>query len=935
MELGKAKLMKTGLNALHQAVHPGARRGVCLTPLLLPAAGVGGGGGGGEVRFGDANVIGQFEHVLGLSWAPACGRPPGAPALLAVQHKKHVTVWQLRLGGGGAGAAAAAAAAAAAPERCDTTLLCAQTCELSEPWPLLPQGCVWHPALDVLAVLTRRDASVLFQVRGGGGRRWRRRQLRVRPPGPGGRPARRRRPLRLLDQGRRPAGGGGGRRPALVRVGRRPARACCRAPSAPCSTWAAACAPWRPRPGRRSPWRRSCPWTSCAGSAAGAAVFEAPAQDPPSPHAADGAAAADSSRRSFLETACSSLASSGPVDLTHLLARHRRSDPSPLLHLQRRDAAAAAAAAAAGAGQDSSHLILVTYERKVTTSRRVSIPGILVPDVVAFDPRGATVAVASNACSMVLVYCVAASSAVPSVQQISLQKSERPKGACFLSDRLLLLMVGRQKSCAADNAAFLPSSSASNTDKYALRMVVKDLVHGGGGDGDPAAAAAMVAATAASCASPSSAFFPRAESPARLHQERIRRHSEHAPRDERLGQGIKDLVLPGGGAVGAGGGGGGAAVPRGGAGAGWWRRCASRRPPAAPPWRTLTAAARTPPATPTSLRFDASDNKPPPLSGGHATAAAAPPPAWDKGVAAAARERGLEQLCMAEIRDYAQNGKKAVAAATAGATPYPSALEPPYVNITCQDSRRRREDFPGVPYMSRSKRQAGSAALDALILPGRLLCLRGLVRGKGLHLMESAKRPRLFSRATSQRVEMVVKEQRQLSENVFFDERRPVLLCEGKLRLSALHDLFNLTTVEMSSGTYGRVFVLLLLLLLVLCGPLWIVLVADAGGFVPLTFKPRDELTVRNGRRKSPFLSPGSPETPSPPAPHPRPGLPPAPAPMASSPGPPGPAPMASSPRPARHAGPGPGPLARPPPPPTPPLPPPRLPTRHRWTPPT
>lgn len=42
--------------------------------------------------------------------------------------------------------------------------------------------------------------------------------------------------------------------------------------------------------------------------------------------------------------------------------------------------------------------------------------------------------------------------------------------------------------------------------------------------------------------------------------------------------------------------------------------------------------------------------------------------------------------------------------------------------------------------------------------------------------------------------------QKQLSENVFIDERRPVLLCDGKLCLRALQDLFNLTIVEMLYG---------------------------------------------------------------------------------------------------------------------------------------
>lgn len=45
-----------------------------------------------------------------------------------------------------------------------------------------------------------------------------------------------------------------------------------------------------------------------------------------------------------------------------------------------------------------------------------------------------------------------------------------------------------------------------------------------------------------------------------------------------------------------------------------------------------------------------------------------------------------------------------------------------------------------------------------------------------------------------------VRTQKQLSENVFIDERRPVLLCEGKLCLRSLQELFNLTIVEMMYG---------------------------------------------------------------------------------------------------------------------------------------
>jgi len=40
-----------------------------------------------------------------------------------------------------------------------------------------------------------------------------------------------------------------------------------------------------------------------------------------------------------------------------------------------------------------------------------------------------------------------------------------------------------------------------------------------------------------------------------------------------------------------------------------------------------------------------------------------------------------------------------------------------------------------------------------------------------------------------------------------------------------------------------------------------VVLVADGDGFVPLAFKPKEELTLRNGKRKNTLRTPGSPET--------------------------------------------------------------------------
>ncbi|KAG5846372.1 hypothetical protein ANANG_G00114220 [Anguilla anguilla] len=91
---------------------------------------------------------------------------------------------------------------------------------------------------------------------------------------------------------------------------------------------------------------------------------------------------------------------------------------------------------------------------------------------------------------------------------------------------------------------------------------------------------------------------------------------------------------------------------------------------------------------------------------------------------------------------------------------------------------------------------------------------------------------------------VIVSCQKQVSETVFIEDRRPVLLCEGKLCLRVLQDLFNMQVLEMQHGS------------------LWVVLVPDADGFVPLTFEPKEELTVRNGKRKLP-RSPGDGDTPS------------------------------------------------------------------------
>lgn len=635
MDLGKAKLLRSGLNTLHQAIHPvhgiawTDGKQVCLTSFFFL---------NGEVKFGDTNVIGQFEHVFGLFWGPLCCSD--SPALLAVQHKKHVTVWQLQL---------------SALEQ--NKLLCSQTCEMSEPFPLLSQGCVWHPKLDILAVLTKRDTSVLFSVRVDN----RRTKADVKGSG-------------LIhcacwtkDGTRLVVAIGSALHSYIWNDIQKSLVACSFCPIFDVGGYICAI---EPTGEAQVAVATELPLDKLCGLNAGIA-FDMPAdgeslQDHGSSVLiSEEASHGDSRRRSFSER--SYIPSSGPLDLTHLLARHRRSDPSPLIHLRRRDTMT-------GSGQDSSHLILVTYERKVTTTRKVSIPGILVPDIVAFDPRGSTVAVASNTCNMVLVYCITAS-AMPNIQQISLQTNDRPKGVCFLNDKMLLLMVGRQKS---NDPAFLPSS---NTDKYILRLFAKELIYDGETPITPSPSAHNHESTSNFCAG-------------------IRRHSEHISRDDRERPGIKDLLLPGGGVI----------------------RSPGNR-------RRLVEEVKSAEPSPVASSVDFSDRAPSSASSitvenfdmDHinrmSSLAVASQTSRDSSRASSprlepsdklhmeptlpmpekasglARERALEQLvhnmerlftrfadvqqCLSEMRDYTQNGKKAL-------TVYPNACEPPYVNVTCQ-----------------------------------------------------------------------------------------------------------------------------------------------------------------------------------------------------------------------------------------------------------
>lgn len=437
MELGKAKLLRTGLNALYQAIHPmhgiawTDGKQVVLTALYYQ---------NGELKFGDSSVVGQFEHVHGLYWGPCCSAE--TPALLAVQHKKHVSVWQL----------GCSAAEKSKP-------LVSQTCEIGEPFPLLSQGCVWHPKQEVLAVLTKRDASVLHAVRTDNSRV----KADIKSSG-------------LIhcacwtkDGNRLVVAIGSALHSYIWDDAQKTLNVCSFCPVFDVGGYICA---MEATLDFQIAVATELPLDNICGLNAGI-TFDTPSATETGSLVSQSMVfgdeeysmdlrrrSTDSDRSGTVDSIASS--SSGPMDLTHILANHRRSDPGPLITLKRKDSATIN-------GQDSSYLILVTFERKVTTTRKVTIPGILVPDIMAFDLRAQIVAVASNTSNIVLVYSVT-SSCMPHIQQIQLEKNERPKGLCFLTDKLLLILIGKQKF---PEPNFIPSSSS---DRYVMRLMAKELM---------------------------------------------------------------------------------------------------------------------------------------------------------------------------------------------------------------------------------------------------------------------------------------------------------------------------------------------------------------------------------------------------------------------------------------------------------------------------
>uniref|UniRef100_A0A5F8GQI9 WD repeat and coiled-coil-containing protein n=2 Tax=Monodelphis domestica TaxID=13616 RepID=A0A5F8GQI9_MONDO len=441
MDLGKGKLLRTGLNALQQAIHPihgiawTDGKQVVLTALQLQNK---------EPKFGDSKIIGQFEHVYGLSWSPMGSE--GTPTLLAVQHKKHVTVWQVCLSSSERG-----------------KLLVSQTCEIGEPFPVLAQGCVWHPKKAILTVLTSHEVSVLPSVHCD--------STRVKAD-------------LIKVQGFVHCGcwTHDGQR-LVVAVGsalhsfiwddsQKSLQPCAFCPVFDmgkniCSVLATV--DMQIAVATELPLDKICGLNSVE-------PFEMPTVEEAQPSTTPSTSAViaeealmdtgkvspDSERSS--SSASLSSSSLDSLDLTQMLPRNYQSDTNFFFHLREKEYLARA-------GKESSHLVLVTFDRMVTTTRKVGIPGILVPDILAYDPKSQVMAVASNTCHTILVYSLIPALA-PGVQCIRLENCERPKGICFLSDKRLLISVGKQKFM---DPTFLPSSKS---EMYNIHLEVKEVDFG-------------------------------------------------------------------------------------------------------------------------------------------------------------------------------------------------------------------------------------------------------------------------------------------------------------------------------------------------------------------------------------------------------------------------------------------------------------------------
>ncbi|KAG8580058.1 hypothetical protein GDO81_007110, partial [Engystomops pustulosus] len=426
MDLGRAKLLRCGMNALHQAVHTihglawTDGKQVILTALHPQKD---------DAEFGNSVVIGQFEHVHGLFWGPSTD----SPALLAVQHKKHVTIWQLYYN----------------PLE-KNKLVVSQTCEYGDPFPVLPQGCIWHPKKDILLVLTKRDVSVLYTVCNNS---------------------------------------------SSVKA------------DITCSS-VIRCACWTKDGSRvvvamedslysyiwNDDQKTLSPCSFCPIFNIDATIVSIqPIMDyqvvvtseisskSPSNHPRDSEGSALQSSLLMLDEELSrnsrrvsiDSGKSEPVEMlkvsslmspemSQILARHRMSDPSPLIHLRQRSITSENK-------PELSNLLLITFEKNSTTTRKVAIPGISSPDIIALDSRCERVAVASNTSNLVLIYPIAPS-CMPNIQQIRLEENEKAKGLSFINDTLLLILVGRPKSFDLGFVQMLAS------EKYSVQLVTRKIM---------------------------------------------------------------------------------------------------------------------------------------------------------------------------------------------------------------------------------------------------------------------------------------------------------------------------------------------------------------------------------------------------------------------------------------------------------------------------
>ncbi|XP_027713822.1 WD repeat and coiled-coil-containing protein [Vombatus ursinus] len=705
MDLGKGKLLRTGLNALYQAVHPmhgiawTDGKQVVLTALQLQNTGP---------TFGDSRIMGQFEHVHGLSWGPP--GVAGSPTLLAVQHKKHITVWQL---------------CSSLSER--SRLLVSQTCEIGEPYPVLPQGCVWHPQKAILAVLTSRDVSVLHSVHHD--------SSRVKAD-----------LVKVQGFVHCACWTRDGQR-LVVAVGsalhsfrwddsQKTLHACSFCPVFDvgghiCSVLATA--DMQIAVATELPLDKICGLHSIEAfemstaeetqpsPSSLAGVTEEPPVDP-------GRASPDSEPSSSSASFSSSSLDSG--NLTPMPPGSRRYDSGLLFHLREKGCLS-------GAGQDSSHLVLVTFDRTVTTTRKVGVPGVLVPDLLAFDPKSQVVAVASNTCHVILIYSLSPSS-VPGVQCIQLETCERPKGICFLSDKLLLILVGKQK---VTDPTFLPSSKS---DKYTIRLVVREITF----EGEPSWKSDW-----------SQRDFCNVSATLGLTSKRKLGES-HCPVYYPQ---MRELLIPG-------------KLPM--------------QPLAS--GKTLIEEITVAPGAQSPRRNAALLSK--------------PTPATDTAASVEGLEAASGPWCSAPLDPDAGPGSPKTQCRLIH-----EPLNLPQDKVSMKEKEDRR--LSGV-----LERLSGSF----MDLRQRLLELIDL-----LHRKEQPPSPSTYPLSQDPSFLLITCQKPSPAGPVV--DKRAVLLCDGKVRLQTVQQVFGLSLVEMQHGS------------------LWILLSADSEGFIPLTFSASQEITIRDG----------------------------------------------------------------------------------------